>query len=102
LQSGDCTVDRFEAPGIADVERCFAAILRGCRGEPIEVTSQNVSALMDLCEWIGNAELESALVDFSVGEEATSLSNAVDRILMKRRLSRDSFNGSRLYCLALE
>jgi hypothetical protein len=89
LQCNDSAVDRLEIKDIDDQEDCFALLLGVCGGESIEVPRSKISVLLELCDWLGNAELGSALVQFSIGDEPISISNCIDRLELKCRHSCD-------------
>jgi hypothetical protein len=82
-------VNHLEIENVPDRNGHFEELLGLCRGDSLEVTSGNLVPLLQLCASLVNRELSELLIKFWPGEEEMSLSNVIERILMKSFHSTD-------------
>jgi hypothetical protein len=82
-------VDNLEIENVTDPDGHFEQILSLCRGGTLEVTSANVATLLRLAAFLVNRELSEAIVRFCTGDEELSLSNVIERLLVKSLHSAD-------------
>jgi hypothetical protein len=87
LLMADSTIDHLTLPAIsADDAALFSSLFDFGSGRPLEIRDDNMEALYRLSESLGNAEIAKHIFDIEFGREPLSLSNAVGRMVRKRRL----------------
>jgi hypothetical protein len=89
----DPTIDRFTIPRVPDIDaELFEGLIGFASGRPLAVSESTVESFYPLSESLGNAELSRLILDFEFGREPLSLSNAVHRMVAKRRLGAGCSN----------
>jgi hypothetical protein len=101
LLSADCSIDRIENLHLKDCEDYFEAISSISNGDSIDISDTNCSALLLLCNWLSNSELETQLVNVAIGPDVLSLSNVIDRLILKSTHKCDISNELKLVSLSL-
>jgi hypothetical protein len=107
LLSTDCTANRLETSDISDSDHELLQICSIYSGESIDICDSNVSSLLEFCGWLCNSELESQLIEYSIGDDSLSISNVLSRLDLKSSHSVDisneiNFISSRLNDFSIE
>jgi hypothetical protein len=91
LLIADSTIDCLILPAIsADDAALFSSLLDFGSWRPLEIRDDNMEGFYRLSESLGNAEIARHIFDVEFGREPLSLSNAVGRMVQKRRLGVDA------------
>jgi hypothetical protein len=88
LLIADSTIDCLTLPAISAADAAlFSSLLDFGSGKPLEIKEDNMEGLYRLSESLENSEIVRQVFDIEFGREPLSMSNAVGRMVRKRRLA---------------
>jgi hypothetical protein len=79
----DPTITCLENSTIKDPDAYFRLICDVYEGSSLSISEANLHPLLSLCDWLDNPELLSALHTFESGLDPLSISNVIDRLVLK-------------------